>query len=550
MGFMAGGWYDQYAGAFHQAKAYLSLLHQGAPVEETYQGFRCIQSLAVDHSWPNIPLTYTRGYLDLARQAEVVVGPDRELAPVVGQVPAAGASSSTSGTDRAALEAAELEADFAGYMQWLSELRTPATKIEHKERMDGESTYTVTFASPVLNIMTFAETRSVQFQASGRHGVRKWGKEKAASLAYTAYVASQLQAGDRPRYGCGIAKTNGCHGDARDEFYVYPFEDFVRRSGVTRFDPRSETFVGAEGFCWNCQLVTEGDGYCKYKCLGHSVGNSASPSHRDIQCADSSFGIVREQSEGMFLMAKQLVKDLEAPPRADGTVLSLGFFDNSFHACPPQLERLRDLMISVYLAHSKDAMTGMEVRKRIGTFTLRQVASVCLWQSTTGRPAAVRHEDEAAQRPACQHLQVLEAGTYKLQEVCSGFFYYRASLEDVQEYSEALEIEGCPAPSSLRVTGLDQSFTAFGLERGRLFQMYRVAEDTAAEMILLMHGAATLSLEGYDTYVLPEWCNLDQKANIIRDLGCLQQCRSGECSESETCRDCVSGSTYPSWEEL
>jgi len=133
----------------------------------------------------------------------------------------------------------------------------------------------------------------------------------------------------------------------------------------------------------------------------------------------------------------------------------------------------------------------------------------------------VRHEDEAASRPVQQRLQLLEAGAYRLREICHGIFYYSARTEELLEYADALEIEGFPIPSSLRVTGLDKSFTTFGLERGRLFQMYRIGEDTSAEVLLLMHGASTLTLEGYDAYVLPEWCNLDQKANVLRDLGVL-----------------------------
>ena len=70
------------------------------------------------------------------------------------------------------------------------------------------------------------------------------------------------------------------------------------------------------------------------------MGNTASPSYRDLQYADSSHGIGREQSEGLFLVAKHVVQGLEAPPRADGVVVSLGFLNNSVRACPPHFERL------------------------------------------------------------------------------------------------------------------------------------------------------------------------------------------------------------------
>ncbi len=60
-----------------------------------------------------------------------------------------------------------------------------------------------------------------------------------------------------------------------------------------------------------------------------------------------------------------------------------------------------------------------------------------------------------------------------------------------------------PTGRSLRVVGLDASLTALAIERGRLLHMYKVGSDTVAVMLLSLHGASRLSLDGFGNYVLP-----------------------------------------------
>ena len=93
----------------------------------------------------------------------------------------------------------------------------------------------------------------------------------------------------------------------------------------------------------------------------------------------------------------------------------------------------------------------------------------------------------------------------------------------VEEYKARLELDEFPAPSSMRFTTLGSSFTTFGLERGRLFQMYRTGADTAAIMLLLLHAAARSGSSGTDQVVMPYWCIQDDKDTLENDLQLIGQ---------------------------
>lgn len=51
--------------------------------------------------------------------------------------------------------------------------------------------------------------------------------------------------------------------------------------------------------------------------------------------------------------------------------------------------------------------------------------------------------------------------------------------------------------------------------------MYKVGKDTAAVMLLLMHGASRLSLDGYGSFVLPDWCSDSMRADLRAELQTL-----------------------------
>ena len=96
---------------------------------------------------------------------------------------------------------------------WLP-LRT-ATRIEFRERPDGESHYIVHFREAITDLKDFKDKMSLQFMVTGRHGApTRWGsKERATALAFTAYTAHLYDEElPRLRFGCGALKLNGFHG--------------------------------------------------------------------------------------------------------------------------------------------------------------------------------------------------------------------------------------------------------------------------------------------------------------------------------------------------
>ena len=120
-------------------------------------------------------------------------------------------------------------------------------------------------------------------------------------------------------------------------------------------------------------------------------------------------------------------------------------------------------------------------------------------------------------------LLKLDPGTYHLRELSNGIIYAHSSATECRDHSMALEVDGFPVPFSLRITGFDRSLSAFGIERGRLPHMYKVGSDTSATMLLLLHGASRLSLDGYGAHVLPSWVNEEQRHNLLHDLSKLAE---------------------------
>ena len=102
---------------------------------------------------------------------------------------------------------------------------------------------------------------------------------------------------------------------------------FVAQHHATALDPTCETFVEPGTFCWNSVLVDEHLQYRRYKCLGHSVGSELSgvPEQQVITYADTSVGLVREQSEALFLQLKQVVS--EVPISGEPSGIAMRFRD-------------------------------------------------------------------------------------------------------------------------------------------------------------------------------------------------------------------------------
>ncbi len=143
---------------------------------------------------------------------------------------------------------------------------------------------------------------------------------------------------------------NGFHGDARNECCVCELEQFAHRTAVAAFDPRCETFVAPEAFCWNCALISERPGYRHFKCCGHPRGVTEGPAHRELQYADESTGLVSALSESSLSMLTRLVSHIAGPGYQHGSLLRFDIVHGLYHECPPpQYEQLLDMTIAFLL---------------------------------------------------------------------------------------------------------------------------------------------------------------------------------------------------------
>ena len=96
-------------------------------------------------------------------------------------------------------------------------------------------------------------------------------------------------------------------------------------------DPRSETFVDAHTFCWNCAALEEGQDWIRYKCYGHSIGGVE---HGSIKYADDCLGRVREHSESVFIALKDMIHSERDKHKPSSTMASFGFCPNTTGSDP------------------------------------------------------------------------------------------------------------------------------------------------------------------------------------------------------------------------
>ena len=493
-----------YAEQHASAPKWLKLMHCRLPITSPAPGYKRVSSLALTNKWPDTPLTYTTGEFEIQRRSSVEVDEDIVMAPL------------RADPERADAEAMkELEDQFATCIQWLCYLKIPATKVEFQVRRSGEELYLVTFAEKILDMRDLTEKQTIQFQAYGKNHVLKWGYEKASAMAFTAYAATQLQ-DPNLKFGCGHLKWNGFHGDKLNEFWVYHHVSDLNRK--SNFDASSETFASREAFCWNSQEISSCAEWTHCRCLGHATAESEDLGPRHIKYADDSVGLLKEQSESIFLALKQQVRNLPGAP--EGLVLSCGFAWDQMHPVLPQHEQLIGWALNLYWTHSKEPMSGFDIFRCTDTFAVPGKCSAFIWRSLSLNPAVIKPQG-GEYLPTERYLMQLEAGTYISAERCSGIVYSHATIEQIKDHAEILEVAGFPIPSSLRIIGLDRSLSSVGLERGRLPHMYKSGVDTAPVFYLLLHGASRLSLDGLGAHTLPVWVDEDHRLDLYNDLATI-----------------------------
>ena len=499
-----------YGDVLRGAELWVSVAPRTRPVNRDTPRIHCVHSLYTTGHWPNLPLTYTAGDLDVARRT--CVATCDEDAPMIAPMnfdPA-----------RDPAKMAEYEEEFSWLIQWIRELKVPAWRIHYTERKSLEKEYVVDFTEEIFDIRTISMKKSLTFTAYGKHGVLKLGHAKALALAYTAFIASRIETLENYRFGCGYLKPNGFHGNGCGEFWVYPISEFLRRAAQPDFDMNSETCADKDTFCWNCRVVEETPTYVHCKCLGHAVGEAGLHNPRDMQYADTTYGSVRVNSDSIFMQIKQKVSDFVGPAMNDeGIILRCGQVGEEYYEELVQHQALLQWVHSFYWAHSKEPMTGFSICSRCISFRLHAKCAVVWWQPRSAAAVAIQPDGGEYASPV-RYLNWLEPGTYNLREISDGVIFAHESCDQCAEYRDALELAGFPIPASLRVTGFDKSLTSVGIERGRLPHMYRVGSDTSAVMLLLLHGASRLSLDGHGAHILPGWVGDDQRAALLHDL-CL-----------------------------
>ena len=205
---------------------------------------------------------------------------------------------------------------------------------------------------------------------------------------------------------------------------------------------------------------------------------------------------------------------MHGPIQPSGSLFSCGFVWDDYHHCPDTRVALKDWVLAFYWTHCKDPFVGFEIFRDVKEFNVPRACKVCIWQAVNFKAVALRLGSEEYREPE-RYLQQLEPGNYSTRELVSGVCFATASKEEYKDYAHCLEVDGFPSSDSPRVTGLDKALTGVGLERGRLPHMYKVGKDTAAVMLLLLHGASRMSLAGFGEFVLPHYVNEEDKPNLL-----------------------------------
>ena len=160
------------------------------------------------------------------------------------------------------------------------------------------------------------EKSTLTFLAFGKHHTLVLGREKAAELAYYAYLASMGV--PEGQHGTGELKGNYRHGDAKDEFRTWPVEHFTITG---RFDRMCDTFGPAETFCDNACLIRKERTCEVWKCLGHQTDDMSQPMHPfRVQYPDETEGVLRSRLGESVLWLQKAVEESQLSRTATTTV--------------------------------------------------------------------------------------------------------------------------------------------------------------------------------------------------------------------------------------
>ena len=297
-----------------------------------------------------------------------------------------------------------------------------------------------------------------------------------------------------------------------------------------------ETFAARDLYCWSSVVVCEYEAYVHCKCLGHS--SSGGGNTKEIQYADKGHGLVRSNAESTFMSVKKEVVELKGPFPSNGYALTIGFVApettttsasvsdptsmSGYQETLPQHQRLRDWVIAYYWSQTKYHMTGFEIYTQCARIRVKRAGYIVHWHFERRSYVGIRPEG-GEWIESHRHIHWIEPGVYLLEFKADVILFAHCSSKDIQDYAIALELDGFPTPSSARITGLDQSLSAFGLERYRLFSMYKQGKETAPYIILLLHGASHIGIDAFGSEPMPLYApdTLESSNSLMQDLVAL-----------------------------
>ena len=362
-------------------------------------------------------------------------------------------------------------------------------KISHSRESSGREYFRLHFDVPIFEARRMRDTKSITFSCN------TYGYEGAAHLAQVMYNACRghREAGS---FGCGVLKSNGFHGNDFNHFYVQPFELLKPHNS---YNPQFDTFVPMKVFCQNSVQVRQTrTGVFECRCLGHPVSNVPDPS--EIIYADDS----RTQLLPKPTLLRNFLHAIEeighSKEWTSGTdlphILVFGYDISSRSFIPPSTS-LEDQVLKASLDWFRSArkipVTSVIIAYNVIQYDVGDSFDTCefvCFDRQSRRPLRVEIRPEESKNVVPVHssldttLPCTVDSILRFEKRCHCVAFYCCKADEGEEFASELNSFGFVLGKS-DLDGLSNNLSGFGIDRYRLFQMYRTGKDTRALMALL-----------------------------------------------------------------
>jgi len=535
-------WCTAYATALREAPKLLQHLHELRPISRPSDDFLVVKTAGINGDWPNWPWCFPRGSMAQRLAAVDAKPPSDEGEMRPGR---AGRGPTVTLWDE----------EFYRTSKWLCTQGVPANKVVYQSLDDGTRRFIVHFAHDITDLRDGSTKRSLSFLAYGRTGP-VLGDAKAAAYAYYAYCAG-MEDNILGSFGVGRIKGNGRHGDERDEFRVYK----LAKLGTNKnFNLRKQTFVPRETFCWNSVHVRNEPEYEVCKCLGHPISLPDEQDPYAIHYADGSVGKVRGNAEEVLVDLKfhieQYLRAFKNPDnQQSGLLCCFGLLMQDFigvnwttdenEADCKALERsILGLALKYHWLHYRKPCTTIMIFDNLDNLSFEEQMSDALilsWErplageNLGGPNVPMRFDLPDSPLVPVHDAVAVPAGCAKVQfsKKCTFVLWGVVKFEEaIKTHSDSLELLGFPVPQSLKTNGLDKCLASFdtaafpltslGVEKGRLFHMYKMGYDTRSLMAIFLEAAGRMahSKAENDPSSNP-WANSGDAEQVITTLSQL-----------------------------